>query len=80
MIYIPNCKSVGIIQGSEKLPSPVKGVSNSIQDTIEELDTTLTASCGFSVPWQIPSNINTGMYTVKISDAVNSNSVEIFIE
>jgi len=34
----------------------------------------------FSLPWTIPANISTGMYTVNVSDAVNSDSAEIFIQ
>jgi len=34
----------------------------------------------FSLPWTIPANISTGVYTVTVSDAVNSSSAEIFIQ
>ena len=47
---------------------------------ITSLETPITADGVFSLPWKIPGDINTGMYTIKISDAENSNSIEIFIQ
>ena len=70
----------------------IKGVgqSNSNRLTVEIIDeddqvittleTPITSGGMFSLPWEIPGDINTGMYTVKISDAANSDSVEIFIQ
>ena len=47
---------------------------------IVSLETPITSDGMFSLPWTIPGGIDAGIYTVKISDAVNSNSAEIFIE
>jgi hypothetical protein len=47
---------------------------------IASLETPITSSGMFSVPWEIPTDISTGVYTIKISDAENSASVEIFIQ
>ena len=47
---------------------------------ITALETPITSGGMFSLPWEIPGDINTGMYTVKVSDAANSDSVEIFIQ
>ena len=70
----------------------VKGVgqSNSNRLTIEIIDgddllfvlleTPITSDGMFSLPWNIPADISTGMYTIKVSDAVNSSSTEIFIQ
>ena len=70
----------------------IKGVgqSNSNRLTVDIIDeddqvvvslkTPITSDGTFSLPWKIPADISTGMYTVKVSDAVNSNSVEIFIQ
>ena len=69
----------------------IKGVgqSNSNRLTVEiidddqiivSLETPITSDGMFSLPWNIPADIDTGMYTVKVSDAVNSNSIEIFIQ
>jgi len=44
------------------------------------LETPITSDGTFSLPWNIPSNFSTGTYTIKISDAENSNSAEIFIQ
>jgi len=70
----------------------VKGVgqSDSTRLTVEiidddnqvivSLETPITSDGTFSLPWTIPADINAGIYTVKISDAVNNNSAEIFIQ
>ncbi len=70
----------------------IKGVgqSNSNRLTIEitdeddqvivSLETPITSDGLFSLPWKIPGDISTGMYTIKISDAENSSSFEIFIQ
>ena len=47
---------------------------------IVSLETAITSDGTFSLPWNIPADISTGMYTVKISDAENSSSAEIFIQ
>jgi flagellar hook assembly protein FlgD len=47
---------------------------------IISLETPITSDGTFSLPWNIPSNFSTGMYTIKISDAENSSSAEIFIQ
>ncbi len=66
------------------------GQSNSNRLTVEiigedgqvvvSLETPITSDGTFSLPWEIPGDINAGMYTIKISDAVNSSSAEIFIQ
>jgi len=70
----------------------IKGVgqSDSTRLTVEiidkenqvvvSLETPITSDGTFSLPWNIPADITAGMYTIKISDAVNSNSAEIFIQ
>ena len=47
---------------------------------IVSLETPITSDGTFSLPWTIPANISTGVYTVTVSDAVNSSSAEIFIQ
>ena len=47
---------------------------------IVSLETPITSDGTFSLPWNIPSDISTGMYTIKVSDAENSSSAEIFIQ
>jgi len=51
-----------------------------ITKLIVSLETPITSDGMFSLPWEIPGDIDTGMYTVKVSDAANSNSIEIFIQ
>ena len=70
----------------------IKGVgqSNSNRLTIEIIDgddllfvlleTPITSDGLFYLPWKIPGDISTGVYIIKISDAVNSSSTEIFIQ
>jgi hypothetical protein len=47
---------------------------------ITTLETPITSDGTFSLPWTIPGHIDTGTYTIMISDSVNSNSAEIFIQ
>ena len=47
---------------------------------IVSLETPITSDGTFSLPWNIPADISTGVYTITISDAVNSSSTEIFIQ
>ena len=70
----------------------IKGVgqSNSNRLSVEIIDednqvvvslgTPITSDGMFSLPWNITSEFSTGIYTIKVFDAVNSSSVEIFIE
>jgi len=70
----------------------IKGVgqSDSTRLTVEiideenqvvvSLETPITSDGTFSLPWNIPADINTGVYTITVSDAVNSSSAEIFIQ
>jgi len=69
----------------------IKGVgqSNSNRLTIEiidqdnqvivSLETPITSDGTFSLPWKIPGDVSTGVYTINVSDAVNSGNAEIFI-
>jgi len=47
---------------------------------IISLGTPITSDGTFSLPWNIPNDFSTGVYTIMISDAVNSSSAEIFIQ
>jgi len=70
----------------------IKGVgqSDSTRLTVEiidednqvvvSLETPITSDGTFSVPWNIPADINTCVYTITVNDAVNSSSAEIFIQ
>ena len=70
----------------------IKGVGQSNSNRLEieiidtndqiivSLQTPITSDGMFSLPWNIPADINTGVYTINVSDAVNSSSAEIFIQ
>jgi hypothetical protein len=83
------------IEGENFVPGDtvlIKGVGQSNSNRLEieiidtndqiivSLQTPITSDGTFSLPWNIPTNISTGTYTIKINDAVNSSSVEIFIQ
>ena len=47
---------------------------------VETLETPITSDGTFSVPWVIPHGMDTGTYTITITDDQNSDSKEIFIQ
>ena len=47
---------------------------------IASLETPITSDGLFYLPWSIPTDISAGTYTIKISDAQNSSTAEIFIQ
>jgi uncharacterized protein YfaS (alpha-2-macroglobulin family) len=55
-------------------------IKNSSQETIEELETPLTANGDFSLPWIIPTDLPFGMYTIEISDNTDTDSIQIDIQ
>jgi hypothetical protein len=55
-------------------------VINEDDQVIVSLETPITSNGTFSLPWNIPTDINAGTYTIRISDAENSSSIEIFIQ
>jgi len=55
-------------------------ITDENNQVIVSLETPITSNGTFSLPWKIPTDISTGTYTIKISDAVNSASIEIFIQ
>ena len=55
-------------------------VINEDDEVVVSLETPITTDGTFSLPWSIPGDISTGTYTIKVSDAVNSSSIEIFIQ
>jgi hypothetical protein len=68
----------GIAQSdSGRLQVTITDEDNTI---IEELETPITSDGTFSLPWVIPSVMEIGTYTITVSDAVNSDSIEIFIQ
>ena len=55
-------------------------ITDEDNQVIVSLETPITSDGMFSLPWKIPGDINTGVYTITVRDAVNSNSIEIFIQ
>lgn len=55
-------------------------ITDEDDQAVVSLETPITSSGTFSLPWNIPNDIATGVYTITVSDAVNSSSVEIFIQ
>ena len=56
----------------------IKIINQSDQEIVS-LETTITSDNTFSLPWIVPQGFDTGIYTIKASDDVNSYSFEIFI-
>ena len=55
-------------------------ITNSSQETIEELETPLTGNGNFSLPWIIPTDLPFGMYTIEVSDNTGTDSMQIDIQ
>ena len=55
-------------------------IINEDDQVVTTLETPITSNGMFSLPWNIPGDFSTGMYTVKVSDAANSDNIEIFIQ
>ena len=47
---------------------------------VETLETPITSDGTFSLPWVIPHSMDTGTYTITVTDDQNSDSKEIFIQ
>ena len=49
-------------------------------EEITTLETPIIGDGTFSLPWQIPNDIDVGTYTIEVSDSENSDTAEIFIQ
>ena len=49
-------------------------------ESIASLETPITSDGTFSLPWKIPTGIDTGVYTITINDFENTSSTEILIQ
>ena len=74
--------NIVMIKGSAQSDSSRVGINitNENGDLVVSLETPITNDNTFSVPWTIPTNIETGTYTITVDDDVNSDSFEIFIQ
>jgi len=55
-------------------------ITNESDEEVVSLATPITSSGTFSLPWTIPAGLNTGTYTITVSDNENSSSFEIFVQ
>jgi len=55
-------------------------ITNESGEEVVSLHTPITSSGAFSLPWTVPTDFETGIYTITISDDENSSSFEIFIQ
>ena len=55
-------------------------ITNSSQETIEELETPLTGNGNFSLPWIVPTDLPFGFYTIQITDNTTTDSIQIDIQ
>ena len=47
---------------------------------VAELGTSITSDNTFFLPWTIPNGFDTGTYTITVTDNVNPDSFEIFLQ
>ena len=55
-------------------------IINQNDQTVASLVTPITSDRTFFLPWVIPNNFDTGIYTITVTDHVNITSFEIFIQ
>ena len=55
-------------------------ITNESDEVIVSLHTPITSSGAFSLPWTVPAGFDTGIYTIRVTDNVNTDSFEIFIQ
>ena len=55
-------------------------ISDEDGQLVTSLETPITSDGMFSLPWVVPTSIETGLYTITVSDSENSASIEIFIQ
>ena len=55
-------------------------ITNESDEEVVSLATPITSSGTFSLPWTIPAGLDTGIYTITVSDNENSSSFEIFVQ
>ena len=55
-------------------------IINQSDQVIVSLATSITSDDTFFLPWIVPSGFDTGIYTIRVADNVNTDSFEIFIQ
>jgi len=55
-------------------------ITNESDEEVASLHTPITSSGTFYLPWTVPTDFDTGTYTITVRDDENSSSFEIFIQ
>ena len=55
-------------------------IINQSDQVIVSLATSITSDDTFFLPWIVPSGFDTGIYTIRVTDNVNTDSFEVFIQ
>ena len=54
-------------------------IINGIDEVVASLETPITSGT-FSLPWIVPHGFDPGTYTITVTDNVNTDSFEIFVQ
>ena len=65
------------VSDSSRLEVYVKDESGQV---VAELGTSITSDNTFFLPWTIPNGLDAGIYTITVTDNVNPDSFEIFLQ
>ena len=55
-------------------------IINQSEQVVESLGTPITSDDTFFLPWTVPNGFDTGIYTITVTDNVNTTSFEIFVQ
>ena len=55
-------------------------IINESDQVVTSLHTPITSDATFSLPWIIPNGFDPGVYTIAVTDNVNTDSFEIFVQ
>ena len=55
-------------------------IINQSDQVVVELGTPITSDGTFFLPWIVPNGFDTGIYTITVTDNVNTGSFEIFVQ
>ena len=55
-------------------------IINQDGEIMQQLETPITSDGTFVLPWTVPTSIEAGTYTIRVSDTENTASFEIFIQ
>ena len=55
-------------------------IINESGQVVETLGTPITSDATFSLPWIVPNGFDAGTYTITVTDNINTDSFEIFVQ